>query len=43
MELFQVTLEVMSAVDLSEYTPIALNCLVAPTTKSVGMVGVTAI
>jgi hypothetical protein len=27
LELFQFTFDVMSAVDLSEYDPIALNCL----------------
>ena len=43
LELFQVTLEVMSAADLTEYTPMTLNCLVAPNTKSTGMVGVIAI
>jgi len=33
LELFHCTFDVMSAVDLSEYAPVALNCWVAPTAK----------
>jgi hypothetical protein len=41
-ELFQVTLEVISEVDLSEYVPVALNCCVEPACKLLGCVGVIA-
>jgi hypothetical protein len=43
LELFQFTLEVMSAVDLSEYAPIALNCWVAPIANLLRVLGVTVI
>ena len=42
LELVQVTLEVISADEPSEYVPIAANCRVAPKPKSVGKTGVTA-
>lgn len=42
-ELVQVTLEVMSAVVPSVYVPTAANCSDAPTPKSEGKAGVTAI
>ena len=39
LELFHFTFDVMSAVDLSEYAPIALNCWVAPTANLPGVLG----
>src|SRR5256885_6408128 len=38
-----VTVVVMSAVELSLYVPVAVNCCVAPTFKFAGVAGVTAI
>jgi len=43
LELAQVTVEVISAVELSEYVPVALNCKVKPTDKVSGESGVIAI
>ena len=37
------TVAVMSAVELSLYVPVAVNCCVAPTFKFAGVAGVTAI
>src|SRR5256885_12572923 len=38
-----VTVDVISAVELSLYVPVAVNCCVAPTFKFAGVAGVTAI
>jgi len=43
LELFQVTCVVMSAVELSEYVPVAVNCRGCPTVRLPGAAGVTAI
>lgn len=43
VSLAQVTCEVMSAVEPSEYFPVAVNALVVPTVKLAGEVGDTAI
>jgi hypothetical protein len=39
----QVTVELMSAIELSLNVPVAVNCCVAPTLRDAGVTGVTAI